>query len=134
MRNLVVDLIAGIMVTIQAFYDFNSSWSYVFFVFGLLIAVAEVWNIYCFKHGKKGIFNGSYRYPMMDYTDIGLVIALIVSFYDWLGTSSTIFWLLMIPSAIVAINSVYNILSYKDQQDDSKHNGLKKILNIITSI
>lgn len=113
MRNVVVDLIAGIMITIQAFYDFSTPWSYLFFAFGLLLVGAEVWNIYCFKKGKRGVYNGGYRYPMMDYFDIGLAAALIVSFYDWLGTSSVAFWLLMIPCAIIAINSIYNILSSK---------------------
>ncbi len=134
MRNLLVDLIAGILITGQAFYDFGTPWCYFFCVFSLIILVGEGCQLYRLKQGKKSFLADDSRSSFMDYFDIGLGIILVYDFYDWLGLSSVSFWLWLIPCMVIIINSIYNLMTSSGDSDNIKGNKRHRFLSIINGL
>lgn len=134
MRNLLVDLIAGILITGQAFYDFGTPWCYFFCIFSLIILVGEGCQLYRLKQGKKSFLANDSRSSFMDYFDIGLGIILVYDFYDWLSLSSVSFWLWLIPCMVIIINSIYNLMTSSGDSDNIKGNKRHRFLSIINGL
>ena len=134
MRNLLVDLTAGILITAQAFYDFGTPWCYFFCVFSLVILLGEGYQLYRLKHGKKSLLADDSRSSVIDCIDIGLGIILAYDFYDWLGLSSFAFWLLLVPCVVIIINSIYNLMTSSGDSDNIKGNKRHRFLSIINGL
>ncbi len=134
MRNLLVDLTAGILITAQAFYDFGTPWCYFFCIFSLIILVGEGCQLYRLKQGKKSFLANDSRSSFMDYFDIGLGIILVYDFYDWLSLSSVSFWLWLIPCMVIIINSIYNLMTSSGDSDNIKGNKRHRFLSIINGL
>ncbi len=138
MRNLLVDLMAGVLITISAVYDFGTPECFAFIAFSVLVIIGEIYGIYKVKHGD---YNHAlaYRSKSADWYDLFLGIIMITSYAEWLGVKSLWFYIAASLCIVVSINAIYNLLQRRNdksegakQKDnlDSKQNWLKILADI----
>jgi hypothetical protein len=133
MRNICVDFLAGILITIQAIYDFGTPWCYFFVAFSIVILFAEAYII--IKAGQKDtLANGmGYRHSSIDWFDAVLGVVIAFGFAEWFGVQSAWFYVGLIPCVIVTANSIYNLYNRNKngQSSVSLMNVLKSLAELI---
>lgn len=138
MRNLFVDLLAGVLITISAVYDFGAPECYAFIAFSILVIISEIYGTYKVKHGDYD-HALAYRSKSADWYDLFLGFIMITSYAEWLGFKSPWFYITALLCIVVSINAIYNLLQRRNnkgegdkQKDnlDSKHNWLKILADI----
>ena len=126
-RNLLVDLLAGVLITITAIYDFSGPWCYGFIAFGILLILTDLNTIVNFKHSNA---SRTLRSKWIDITDIGLGCILAIDFWQWLGIASPWCWIALIGCAIIMFNGIYNLF----ETNNGKENRLKVFAVTVTDI
>ncbi len=121
MRNLLIDLLAGVLVTVSAIYDFGVPECYVFISFSILVIIGELYAlIKAKKDHEVSVF--TYRSKTADWYDLFLGVILITSYAEWLGFRSVWFYVTTILCLVVSINAFYNLLQrQKGKGNNSSH-------------
>lgn len=111
MRNLMIDVLAGLLVTLLAVYDFGVPECYAFIAFSGIVLLGELYAIYRVKthDGEKGY---AYRPKVADWYDLGLGVILAVDFVDWLGKTSPWTYVAVALSIAVSANAAYNLFRW----------------------
>lgn len=139
MRNLLMNLLAGVLITISAIYDFGAPECYVFILFSVLVLIGEVYAVIKAKRNNEGSAL-AYRSASSDWYDLFLGIILITIYAEWLGFQSVWFYLTAILCLLVTMNAVYNLIQRHkckgsklthSADADTKMNWLKMLTDFI---
>lgn len=139
MRNLLISLLAGILITISAIYDFSTPECYVFILFSALVIIGEVYAVIKLKRSNEDSAF-AYRSASSDWYDLFLGVILITIYAEWLGFQSVWFYLATLLCLVVTINAVCNLIQrHKNKRSkltrsadaDSKMNWLKILTDLI---